>query len=308
MRNLISLALLGRSDQSPELLADDLTFRLLAECRAGVPPVPLRLLLKALSAKLEIVPQAKSERASEALLLRSTSGTSRYVVRCHDADHQRNWRRLRFTIAHEIAHILLLEEAARRRRSMALAKVVETPTGLNQLERVCDLAAAALLMPHNALMGLHPTAITGDLLWELYDGFLVSWRALISRIAQVVYRGSVIVLRRYARRPDEARTYRVDWCFPTYRQAPQTWMPRGCSLKHFSENVSAFAGSDALRTDLGMITLRLRGRPSEVRAIAVKLRPRNHDQLRLPQFEGKPIADEGVSEQVLLFIRPRESN
>jgi hypothetical protein len=80
--------------------------------------------------------------------------------------------RRRFTIAHEMAHALLATTGRNYPRSG------------KELERLCDLLAAEILMPQEAFVRALPTEIALTTILELSNTFKTSWWAAAIRCAK----------------------------------------------------------------------------------------------------------------------------
>ena len=89
--------------------------------------------------------------------------------------------RMRFSIAHEIAHTLFPDVADRIRNRAAH---VELQGDDWQLEALCNIAAAELLMPYGALATQRPQDLTTHAILELRRTFDVSTEALVIRLAE----------------------------------------------------------------------------------------------------------------------------
>jgi O-acetyl-ADP-ribose deacetylase (regulator of RNase III) len=89
--------------------------------------------------------------------------------------------RMRYSIAHEIAHTLFPDVADRIRNRSAH---VELQGDDWQLEALCNIAAAELLMPYGALTTQRPHDLTTHAILELRRSFEVSTEALVIRLAE----------------------------------------------------------------------------------------------------------------------------
>ena len=198
---------------------------LLAACRAfatvhSVEDLPLRLdlLLRAAGARREV-----RHLAGDGRLEMDAHG--RFVVVVEAGQH---WSRQRFTIAHELAHIILFSEfaddpqALRRLRSPGLWSVVE---------RACNAAAAELLMPaHDVSVAVGRAGLDPHGLSELQARYAVSWSALLVRLSEVLC-VPVAVFRRHARHNAEPEQWRVH---RLYGAAHGVWFPTGMTTRHLS--------------------------------------------------------------------------
>jgi len=155
-------------------------------------------------------------------------------------DDEQHWSRQRFTIAHELAHIVLFSEfgddpeALRHLRSPALWTVIE---------RACNAAAAEVLMPAADVLsaterfGLDPEGLGG-----LQARYAVSWSALLVRLGEVLSL-PVAVFRQHARH----RSEEVQWRVHRFYGAGQgLWLPVGMTTRHFSVPVVEQAAANGL--------------------------------------------------------------
>ncbi|MCC6350264.1 MAG: ImmA/IrrE family metallo-endopeptidase [Candidatus Eisenbacteria bacterium] len=89
--------------------------------------------------------------------------------------------RMRYSIAHEIAHTLFPDVGERIRNRAAHAELQGDDW---QLEALCNIAAAELLMPYGALAMQRPQDLTAHAILELRKRFDVSTEALVIRLAE----------------------------------------------------------------------------------------------------------------------------
>lgn len=218
----------GAADVNEALIAACRSFS--AAHRVDDPPVRLDRLLKATGARREIRPLAGDGRLE-------VDPGGRFVV---IVDERQHWSRQRFTIAHELAHIVLFSEfgddpkALRHLRSPELWPVIE---------RACNAAAADLLMPSSdvvsaaARLGLGPEGLGG-----LQARYAVSWSALLVRLSEVLSL-SVAVFRHFARHRSEPERWRVH---RFYGAAQGFWLPAGMTTRHFSVPVVEQAATEGV--------------------------------------------------------------
>lgn len=126
---------------------------------------------------------------------------------------QRRPARIRFSVAHEIGHFLFDDYADRTRyRDMEQRDADDW-----QLEVLCNVAAAELLMPAGAL----PIGETSDLdlmrLLDLRTEFSVSTEALLRRVVRLTAHPVCLFA---AARIDEGR-FRIDYVVPSRAWSPQ---------------------------------------------------------------------------------------
>lgn len=263
---------------------------LLAACRAfasahGLEDLPLRLdlLLRAARARREV-----RHLVGDGRLEMDAHG--QFVVVVEAGQH---WSRQRFTIAHELAHIILFSEfaddprAMRRLRSHELWSVVE---------RACNAAAAELLMPAADVSaavgraGLDPHG-----LGELRARYAVSWSALLVRLSEVL-RVPVAVFRRHARHlaePEQWRVYRL------YGSAHGVWLPTGMTTRHLSVPVVEQAAAGGVAEAELVVDVPT---PTRVRVVASSLAQARETRRQDGLFEQLPAEEPARWPEVAVFL------
>ena len=139
-------------------------------------------------------------------------------------------RRARFTIAHEIGHLILYNALG----AEVFDAVDEDAAAYKEVERYCDFAASHLLLPRERLSAaLRINGLSQNGMRRLAVGFDVSHEALLRALPDLVADGQVVEWRTYRRHDGEEMTWRVWGCYAPYRRAgPQPWMPKGSTMKH----------------------------------------------------------------------------
>ncbi|HKT83197.1 MAG TPA: ImmA/IrrE family metallo-endopeptidase [Solirubrobacterales bacterium] len=250
-------------------------------------PVPQSRLLAILGARVEQMPLP-------------TAGKLRiddrgYLV-CVRADAR--WRRARFTVAHELGHILLCETLKDR---PATLRALQEPTHWEAVERLCDQAAAELLMPaedfHRQLDGRE---ISKPLLVELRKRYGVSWTALAIRFNDLLGFG-VSSWRRYQRHPEERITFRVHRCW----RSGGNWVPKGLTARYLQPDV--VNGAAARGEASGRGVLAFGDRSSEVLSVAIALDD-SEESAQPASFlaDIEPVSSRPVDPTVLLLLKPVE--
>jgi len=257
------------------------------------PPIGLHRILRICMARKREAPIDSAGR------LEMDGGRFVIVVRAGSS-----WRRQRFTVAHEIGHILLLR--AFRRSPAQLARLREPETWA-VIEDLCDLAAAELLVPRDDFAEqIETTPFSGDGLQKLYDRYLTNYAPLFLRFVDLFPGSTLSVWRRFARRPGESSELRV---YRSYRNGAGPWFPPGMTTTHLAPDIvsAAFTGKTVV-TDRMLID---GGRKTGVsQAIATRLpHTRSIRQQSLPQFGGRRVPDEPTREpQTVLLIRGRKGS
>lgn len=202
--------------------------RLLRKCGQTAPPVALRPLLDELDVRFRWggADFASGEGVAS---LDARGGDYRIIV--HEEGFARTWRRTRFTIAHELSHVLIARIV---NHPDLIAQFDADQDNHKQLERLCNVGAAELLMPRTWFRAeLRARQLNSTALQFLYDRFLVSREALIWRIGELIPRGGVSRWRRYARTDAEPVQMRVVANYPPYaRGTPRPWLPEGATARH----------------------------------------------------------------------------
>ena len=270
---------------------------LLHRCGEAHAPIGLKKLLDLLGVKFswsnDYTSRNRSER-SEALL--DTSGGSLLISL--KSDLKQNWRRDRFSIAHELAHAMILKTL----RSPALIESLDdTDVHLDQLERVCNIGAAEILMPVTMIRrSIRENTVMGHGLLSMYDEYLVSRDALIWRLASILPATSVFRWRYHARNPKEETCYRVVACYPSYeRNGMRPWLPRGTSVKHVSPDI--FSTAEKRDSNLEF-SITLNKKSTECEGILTSF-PKRAEANDRPLFEGMEISDDSHSNDLILFAR-----
>lgn len=208
---------------------------LIAACRAftsahGADSLPLRLdvLLRAVRARREVRRLTGDGRLE-------MDGDGQFVV---VVDAMQHWSRQRFTVAHELAHIVLFSEFAGDPEAL---RNLRRPELWSAVERACNAAAAELLMPADDLgVAVEQTGLEPRGLSELHERYAVSWSALLVRLSEV-FRVSVAVFRRHARHSSEPERWRVH---RFYGAAHGVWLPTGMTTRHLSVPIVEHAAAD----------------------------------------------------------------
>jgi hypothetical protein len=170
---------------------DDARAAITAACRTLLassgqlsPPYELRSIWKGLGARVAYdldVGDGALDSDGERWLVRVRRHARRLAGGGAEPHLPRSWRRSRFTVAHELGHLILLQGTDPRLRA-ALAD----PDIHDEVEMLCNKAAAELLMPARRFsadartVGFSPEGLR----W-MYDSYLVSWPALLKRYTEV---------------------------------------------------------------------------------------------------------------------------
>jgi hypothetical protein len=270
------------------------------------PPVRLAPLARLMGAELSYGDHGGVGREEAAIYFRD--GKLFLWVSRKRFENVRTQKRARFSIAHELGHLLLfrmlgpefLDHAENDSQSYALT------------ERLCDFAASQILMPRSVLQSaVRERPFTEEGLKSLGELFVVSTSAMLRAVADLVPAGAILELRKFSRRRGELSLWRV-WSATTSSSAKDlaSWLPTGCTLKHLRGMRSPDEIPSGRAVRIGEITL-IRGRiRSQREAIATRaasppapspdLLPRSET----PLAHGRLIQDESAGRVLLLVGEP----
>jgi hypothetical protein len=195
----------------------------------------------------------------------------------------RTWRRARFGVGHELAHLAIARTPGVDRAAL------RDPRAHRPLERLCDLGAAALLMPapQFAADALRE-GIGADRLRSLYDTYLVSWMSLMNRLSTVLPDTGVSLWRFGARAGDDPALARV---VSSWGWSRSTFLPRGISEHKLSRLMITTAFHEGWSATSDLRLLHLSDRPS-VSSVACTMPAFSRDQEVLPVLDGFRVPDE----------------
>jgi hypothetical protein len=231
-------------------------------------PIKLAPLARLLGAKLDYTDAAGLGQEEAAIRFRD--GQLVLWVSRARFENMRTQKRARFSIAHEVGHLLLFKMLGPEFLDYSEADA----TSYALTERLCDFAASQILMPRDLLYSaVSERSFTAAGLRSLESLFGVSAQALLKAVADLVPEGAVTELRRFQRRPDERLEWRV-WAVSTASASTDlsSWLPSGCTLKH----IRGLSAPEALAEDSAVILRGLtlvRGRTMNERdALATRIR------------------------------------
>ncbi|MGV3698181.1 ImmA/IrrE family metallo-endopeptidase, partial [Flavobacterium sp.] len=148
-----------------------------------------------------------------------------YII---EFNNSKNWRRQRFTIAHEIFHVVLFDLFS---DTLDFNKV-----DLKKIEYICDLGASEILVPNSEFKkDIFDKKITLDLIEKLVEKYMVSYTVIFRKINQLFPEISIYIWKKYARKIEEKNEYRVFKAFQKYTKTYKyPYLPIGCSTRHLS--------------------------------------------------------------------------
>jgi Zn-dependent peptidase ImmA (M78 family) len=139
-----------------------------------------------------------------------------------------NWRRQRFTIAHEIFHVILFD--------LFSDTVDFNNVNLKTVEYICNMGASEILVPNSKIKkDILNKQINLDLIEKLVEKYMVSYSVISRKINQLSPETSIYIWRKYARKLEDKNEYRVFQAFQEYtRDFKYPYLPKGCTTKHLS--------------------------------------------------------------------------
>jgi len=148
--------------------------------------------------------------------------------------------RIRYSIAHEIAHTLFPDyrNSVRERKSKSAMHKDDW-----QLEMLCNIGAAEILMPIGSFPELNNEKLGIDHLLELHDKFAVSCEALLLRVVKVTSEPCFVFCCSKREDIDKPKYYNLDYCvssrtmpleFNTGMKLPETSIVGECLAVGFT--------------------------------------------------------------------------
>lgn len=189
---------------------------------------------------------------------RLTCQRGRYVIHLNEG---MQWHHRRWVVAHEVAHMLLLDRLA---DDHAALRALKQPEHLQRVEALCHRGAGEYLVPTADLrQRLSLMRWTPEDLQHLSDRYLVSWPALALRIAQSLPGATVTLWRHRGRPADGEHVFRIA------RTYGSRWLPAELSNRFLSVDIVATAHGhgDARAADL---TVGIRARSQPTLALAAR--------------------------------------
>lgn len=259
--------------------------QLLEETGQNAGPVALDPILTLLGARREVV-----ELPSAGRLQIDRQG---YRV-CVQAGER--WERARFTVAHEIGHILLCEAL---KAEASHLNALQAPEHWRKVERLCNLAAAEILMPSQDFVDQASEEwIDSRVLRRLYQRYKVSLSALALRFTDA-FGLSVSLWSHHRRHHNERETFRVarSW------GRGDGWLPPGITERYLRPDLINRADAEGDAWGYGTLSLGNRQRPVAAAAISLAaLRPVEH---QAPLTRVYPVESTPKPSRILLFVYAR---
>jgi hypothetical protein len=218
---------------------------------------------------------------------RLTAGPDGWTI--HTRSTGQGWRRRRFSEAHEIGHIILYEALG---SDPAHRAAIDSAAGWKSVERLCDRAAAEILIPADDLidqLGAHPMGTVAHFN-RLYDRYLVSQTVLLRRMSEVDDSLAVTTWRH--KEHVRGANWRID---ASYCHIDGVYLPHNLSRRHLSPDLIDQALSHgSAHDDRATLDVGNRRYTGSMSAIYPGL-TRQRD---LPVYQGHVIPDEVAGDQV----------
>ena len=205
---------------------------------------------------------------------------------------QKNWRRNRFTIAHELSHLIIFN---------AIDKPINSfdKKQYDEIERLCDIGASELLINETDLeKTLYSIGLNTEGLKVLYDRFLVSYDALFLKLSEF-FGANVLIWKNYARHENEKKEFRVYRHFPRYKYANKsTWLPDGCTVKH----ISPIPFDNKAATLFDNFKVVMNNKTTKCSALTFLFPHSRISSNNLPIFDELPITDESTYDDCFVMF------
>lgn len=295
---------LAFGSETPEMAIRGACQAVLRSCGLKEPPIALRPLFKKLG--VSYIPSTALTQGKAIASLEVGSG-GQLQIRVHESNNtgelRRRWRRLRFSLAHELGHAIIYR--ALGDDPALIASLDQAEDGYARLERVCDIAAQELLMPAPVVrQSLRQADLSPSNLLHLYDLFLVSRDVLVRRVAEFIPFGGVTRWRRFSRTSQEPVCFRV-WSGSQYApEESRPWLPRGCTLSHLDPPIIEWVAERHVPICQDRVLIHRGKHSQECVALATFFPPREVVRTSLPLFGSQEVADDGFDDptEVTLFV------
>lgn len=199
--------------------------KLLHESNNKYPPVSLDKIVKYLGIKTRI----NNTLSSDAIL---KVEHNKFKIEYKEV---KNWRRQRFTVAHEIMHVLLYQ--------LFNQNIDFNRIDIEQLENICNIGASKILLPKEHIKeDIKSTEYDFLYFKNLIEKYDVSLSALLWKLNDLHPNKSFFIWKKYARNSKEDNEYRVHLAFQKYtKKSIYPYLPLGCTQKHLSKKIFADA-------------------------------------------------------------------
>ncbi|WP_131539895.1 ImmA/IrrE family metallo-endopeptidase [Pedobacter nototheniae] len=258
--------------------------QILASLNLKNAPIPLKPICKKFNLKVQYNTVVKKE---DSFLKLSPDGFEIEISKL------KNWRRNRFTIAHELTHLIIFN-------------AINTPINSfdrkqhDEIEKLCDIGASELLINEIELeKNLVEHGINATGLKKIYDKFMVSYDALFVRLSEHLD-ANILIWRNHARHELEKMEYRVYRHFPKYKFATKSiWLPNGCTVRHISPNPFENFEKRMVLDDFNVI---MNDKTTECSALTFLFPHSRNSNNNLPIFDELIVNDELTYDDCFVMI------
>jgi len=207
---------------------------------------------------------------------------------------KKNWRRNRFTIAHELSHIIIY--------NIINSRVKIERNQHDGIEALCDIGATELLINEDELGRILTTnGLNTEGVKFMYDKFLVSYDTLFTRLSDFLNM-NIVIWKKHSRNDLEKEEFRVFRHFPKYKNSDKTtWLPNGCTMKHISPNI--FENDFKPFSVVDDFKIIMNGKITKCSSLSF-IFPHSRDLSKnLPIFDDLTISDESIYDNCyIMFI------
>lgn len=170
--------------------------------------------------------------------------------------------RVRYSVAHEIAHTLFTDcnEYVRQRQAKTSLRDDEW-----QLEMLCNIGAAEILMPIGSFQDLRKESLDIDTLTRLQEGYNVSTEALLLRVAKLTNSSCFVFFSSRRKRSDSVDRYVIDYTVFSRglsgRIPTGTLIPKGSQVEYCTAIGFTAKGEETWSRTIGKIHVECVGLP-----------------------------------------------
>lgn len=251
------------------------------------PPIPLKPVCQKFNLKVNYTDSIRQE---DSFLQLAPSGFQMEISKL------RSWRRNRFTIAHELTHLMLFKVLGSPLNSFARKQH-------DLIEQLCDIGASELLINDEELdKRLRLYGLNTEGLKTLYDCFMVSYDTLFTRLSDM-FTCNIVIWKNYARHRKEEQEYRIYRHFPIYKDSIKSiWLPNGCTVKHIGPVHFNEILSTRKTIALDNFQVMMNGKTTECKVIIFPFPHSRNLNDTLPIFELLTIKDEAVYDNCVIML------